>query len=257
MILTNRNYYGKEAALAYWSASQIKEMLDCEARALAHIRGEWEQPYTTALAVGSYVDMALTDPSSLEHYYERHPEMFKRDGSLKAEFAHADEMIDTAKADPVFMAYLSGRKQVIKTGTIGGYPFRARLDVLKAGKRIVDLKTVKDLDPVYKPGQGRLNFADAWDWPLQMAIYQELEGNKLPCYLAVITKEDPPQLELVEIPQARLDAELDFLKAKLQRFDAVKIGAIEPHRCGRCAYCRATKKLTAPISLDDLTLMEE
>jgi hypothetical protein len=110
---------------------------------------------------------------------------------------------------------------------------------------------VKDLKSVYKPGQGRLNFAAAWNWPLQLAIYQAIEGNRLPCYLAVITKEDPPAVELVQIPQETLDAELEYLKAKLPRFDAIKQGVIEPNRCEDCAFCRQTKRLTGPRSLAD------
>lgn len=85
---------------------------------------------------------------------------------------------------------------------------------------------------------------------MQMAVYQSIEGNRLPCYLSVITKEDPPDIEIVEIPQDKLDAEMDFLLEKLPYFDAIKQGIIEPERCENCAYCRATKRLTAPKKLD-------
>jgi hypothetical protein len=42
------------------------------------------------------------------------------------------------------------------------------------------------------------------------------------------------------------------LAEKLPYFDAIKQGVIDPPRCEHCAYCRATKKQSGPISLDDL-----
>ena len=137
-----------------------------------------------------------------------------------------------------------------KKSKLRRYGFKGKFDVYRPGERIVDLKTAKDLQPMYKPGEGRLSFADYWNWPLQMAIYQALEGNRLPCYLAVITKEDPPDLALVEIEQEKLDAEMDFLLEKLPYFDAIKQGVIEPERCENCAWCRMSRKLTGPRPLE-------
>ena len=56
MILTNDNYYSPEANWEYMSVSQYKQFLKCEAAAMAQLKGEWSQPKTTALLVGSYVD---------------------------------------------------------------------------------------------------------------------------------------------------------------------------------------------------------
>lgn len=258
MQLLNNNYYSREADEAFFSASQIKSFLDCPARTVAQLHGE--HPYiaepSAALMVGSYVDAAFS--GELSAFTEAHPEIFnKRTGELKADYLKAEAMIERAERDPVFMDYLSGEAQHIITGEIFGYPFKAKLDFYVPGKRIVDLKTVKDLKPVYKPGEGRVNYAQAWHWPLQMAIYQALEGNRLPCYLAVITKEDPPALDLVQIPQEELDAELEWLKLKMPLFDAYKQGYIEPERCEDCAYCRASKKITGPRILTDLMEGEE
>ena len=82
-----------------------------------------------------------------------------------------------------------------------------------------------------------------------MAIYQAVEGNRLPCYLAVVTKEDPPDLAVVEIPQNILDAEISRLLDVLPKLDAMKQGIIPAPRCECCAYCRRTKKLTEPVPL--------
>ena len=230
---TKNNYFSHEMDQAYFSASQVKEFMSCPARAMARIRGEWDQTSNQALLVGSLVDAAFEGPKSIERFQASHPEMYKRDGMLKAEYVKALEMVMKARRDPVFMEYMRGQ--------------------YRKGERIVDLKTVKDTQPMYKPGEGRLSFADYWNWPLQMAIYQYIEGNHLPCYLAVITKEDPPGLELIEIEQEKMDAEIDFLREKLPYFDAIKRGLIEPERCENCAYCRATRKLSGPKPLESFT----
>ena len=248
--LTQNNYYSQEANKAYWSASFVKSMLDCPARALAELRGEYVRQDSTALLVGSYVDAHFE--GTLDDFQAQHPEIYKRDGTLKSEYILANDMINRAEQDAVFTSYLDGDKQKILTGDIDGIPFKAKLDVYKPGVRIVDLKTTKDMQPMYKPEHGRLSFAEYWNWPLQMAIYQHLEGNKLPVYLAVITKENPPDIAVIEIPQHILEAEMDALKSQLPSFDAMRKGIVEPVRCEHCAYCRATKKIKAPILLDEL-----
>ena len=254
MKLTPENYYSDDANKAYFSASQVKAFKRCEASAMAEINGEWTRPASTALTVGGYVDAALTgEETDVERFRVEHPEMFKRDGTLKVEYAKAEEMIERAKSDPVFMEFMEGDHQAIYTGKISGVPFKAKFDVKGIG-RIVDLKTVRDMAPVYLPGQGRVTFAEAWDWPLQMAIYQALaaqSGVRFPCYLAVITKEDPPDIEIVEIEQERMDAEMAWLEFVLPRYEAIKDGLIEPERCGHCAYCRATKKINEIKTLSD------
>jgi hypothetical protein len=206
-------------------------------------------PPSTALLVGSYVDAAFEGPRALERFTGEHPEMFKKDGTLKADFTKAQEMIKRARSDKLFMEYMSGRKQVIKTGILGGLPFKIKMDVYKKGSRIVDLKTARDMKPTYRAGEGQITFADAWEWPLQLAIYQAIEGNRLPCFLAVVPKEDPPDLAIIEIPQRELDAERERLLDKLPYFDAIRQGIVEVPRCECCAYCRRTKKLSGPVPL--------
>lgn len=249
MNLTAENYYSREADNAFLSASYVKAFLNCEAAAEARRRGEYEQETNTAMLVGGLVDAILTDDANA--YRLEHPEMYKKDGTLKADFAQAVQMAERAVRDPVFRAALDGEHQTILTGTIGGMPFRGKLDCYVPGERIVDLKTTKDMRPVYIPNYGRVDFATAWNWPLQMAIYRELEGNGLPCFLAVITKETPPDIAVIRIPDSRLDTEIEVLKTKLPRIEAVRSGLVEAKRCGKCAYCRATKILTGYTTLDE------
>ena len=250
--LNDSNYFSHEADMEYFSASQIKSFKKCEAMTMAQLSGLYLRETSTALMVGQYVDAALT--GDLDEWCGCHPEIKKRDGSLKAEFMQASEMVGRANRDPLFMDYMEGDHQTILTAKLFGVPFKAKFDVLGAD-RIVDLKTVKDLSHVYLPGQGRVDFATAWDWPLQMAIYQkiyeEVEGVRLPCYLAVITKETPPDIRIVQIEQERMDAEIAWLEQVLPRYEAIKSGAIDPERCEGCAWCRKSRVLMGPELLGD------
>ena len=69
MKLTNDNYFSLEAKNIL--VSQYKTFLDCPARAMAEIRGEYKQPMTTALLVGSYVDAYFE--GTLDKFQEEHP----------------------------------------------------------------------------------------------------------------------------------------------------------------------------------------
>ena len=253
--LTAGNYHSTEMNKRYWSASQLKSFLDCPARAVAELNGTYTRPKSDALLIGGYVDAAFEGPNAFAKYTNEHEhEILKRDGSLKAEFVKADAMIQRGLSDKVFMDFMKGRKQVIKTATLWGVPFKAKFDVL-AKNRIVDLKTVKDFKPMYREGEGRLNVVDYWRWTLQMALYQLIEGHNLPCYIAAITKEEPSDIAIIQIPQARMDAEIDFLSTRIEMFKGMKDGVLEPERCEKCAYCRLTRKLKGAVTLDYFDMM--
>lgn len=249
LSLTTDNYYSQEANQIYWSASFVKSMLDCPARAMAELNGAYIRPQSVALTVGRYVDSYFE--GTLDSFCTSNPDIFKRDGSLKLDYLRANDMIERASRDDVFMDYMQGEKQAIKTGMIGGILFKCKMDVYQPGKRIVDLKTCKDMEPMYRSGEGKLSFADYWRWTLQMSIYQTIEGNKLPCYLAVITKQTPPDIAVIEIPQHFLDAEMEVMLGKLPYLDAMRNGIIEPERCEKCDYCRESKRLSGAISLEE------
>ena len=253
MQLNEMNYFSHEADVAYFSASQVKNFKKCEARAMAELTGEFSREMSQALLIGQYVDAALT--GDLDEWCGGHPEIKKRDGTLKAEFLQASEMVGRANKDKLFMHFLEGDHQKIMTANLFGVPFKAKFDAL-APDKIVDLKTVRDFRSQYLPGQGRVDFATAWDWPLQMAIYQRIaEENglgRLPCYLAVITKETPPDIRVVQIEQERMDAEIAWLEQMLPRYEAIKSGAIDPERCETCVWCRQTRVLMGPELLGDM-----
>lgn len=244
--LTEENYYTPAANQAYMSASQYKAFLRCEAAALADLRGEIPHETSTAMLVGSYVDAYFS--GTLDEFKRNHVELFKRDGTLKSEYAQADYIIECIKEQPVMMHLMSGDAQRIFTGEIAGVPFKAKLDSYLEGEAIVDGKVMKDFAPVYVPGEGRLPWYQAWHYDTQGAIYQELvrqnTGEKLPFILSAATKETEPDLVALNVAQWLLDYELDRVKENAPRFDAIKKGLIEPTRCGKCAYCRRTKVVT-------------
>lgn len=247
MPLTNKNYFSREADMEYMSVSQFKTFEDCSARAMAELNGEYIREETTALLVGSYVDAHFG--GALDLFKAQHPEIFKRDGTLKSEYIQAEQIIARIERDELFMEYLMGEDQVIMTGEIEGVKVKIKVDSLHPDK-IVDLKVMKDFEPIYKPEQGRLPWFEAWRYDLQGAVYREIvrqnTGLTLPFYLVAATKEKVTDIDIVHISDELLDYELEQFKKKVQFYDAIKKGAVEPERCGKCDHCKMTKVLMRP-----------
>lgn len=258
MQLTDKNYFSTEADANYMSASQFKNFMSCEAKALAQLNGDYPRTVTTAMLVGSAVDAMIE--GTYDAFAESHPEMISTRGStkgeLKTEFKKAIELFERINADPFFMSYLEGDKQTILTGTISGVPFKAKLDVLHPA-RIVDFKTTADFKKSYSPEVGAyVTFGEYWRYDIQGAIYQELVKQQftweLPFYLAAVTKEPEPDLAVLSIPDDSLKFALDEVEAFAPRFQAIKMGFTAPTRCGKCDYCKRTKKLTEVIDYREI-----
>lgn len=245
MTVTQENYYSPEADWQYMSVSQFKAFDACEAAALATLQGDYHPPVTPALLVGSYVDAFFE--GTLGEFREAHPEILKRDGSLRAEFVRAAEMIERAHRDALFLEYMSGEKQKIFTAELFGVPWKIKVDSYHPGRMLVDLKTARSLQRI----MGR-SLVEHYRYDIQGAVYQAVEGHGLPFYLAIVTKEDPPDLEICEIERPELAEALDDVRKRLPRVLAVKRGEVEAERCGVCPWCRITKRLTAPIPADHL-----
>lgn len=272
MRLTAKNYFGREAAQKYMSVSQFKAFQKCEAAALAEVRGEYTRPETTALLVGSYVDAKLEGEKAFKQFVAEHPEMFKKDGNLKADFVQAEKIFERIQSDRLLSLLLSGRKQVVLKGKIAGVPFRGKIDSLLDVEicrtimeefpdnveilggpfcegAIVDGKVMKDFDPIWSDDAGhKISFADFWGYPLQGSAYRELwrqkTGHILPFILAAATKEDETDINALWVPPGELDAGLRIIEENAPIYQEIKLGKREPIRCESCAYCRSTKKLT-------------
>lgn len=259
--LTAENYYTPEANQYYMSVSQYKQFagtygkVACEAEAMAVIRGEWEVPMTKAMLIGSYVDRYFE--GTLEGFMAEHPEIFRRDGALKAEYEKAERMIGRAERDPLFMKYMSGEKQVIMTAEIFGVPWKIKMDSYLEGLAIVDLKCMASLTRLnWVRDIGYLDFVRYWGYDIQGAIYQEAvyqnTGKRLPFYIAGISKEVVPNIEVIHVQDTYLREALGMVELNMPRVLAVKNGAQSPIRCECCNYCRSSKVLRAPIGLADL-----
>ena len=266
--LTAENYFSDEANWQYMSTSQFKAFRRCEAAAMAELRGEIAKKETTALLVGSYVDAYFS--GELEQFKAEHPELFKKDGTLKADFVNAQKIAERLEADELARMLLAGKHQVIKTTKIGGVWFKAKYDSLLTarqveaickkfpeiralvpfgGAMIVDLKIVKDFEPIWNPeDQDRVNFINYWGYDTQGAIYQHSDGRSSPFVIVAATKEAEPDINAFYVPDEDLAFSLAEVEADAPRYAAIKRGEIEPVGCGKCAYCRSEKKLKSIIN---------
>jgi len=273
MIVNSENYFSPENEMAFLGSTQVKSFMRCEAATMAKLHGEWDTEKSTALLVGSYVDAHFE--GTLDIFKAKNPALFKRDGGLKSDYEHANTVINRIERDPLFMLFMAGGKQKIVTGEISGVPFKAKIDsFLDSGNiasilelypeladffgfgdgAIVDLKIMKDFAPVWNPTERvSQHFIEAWGYDYQAAIYQAVEGNDFPFFIAGATKEKPePDITIFTIPQSVIDTRLFEIEDTARLYQKIKQGEIEPRRCENCAYCRATKKLDAILDYTEV-----
>lgn len=260
-VLTAENYYSKEANERYMSVHQYLDfvghmgVMGCEKRAMASLSGKYKKEMTEAMMVGSYVDSYFE--GTLIQFEREHPEIYTKQGDLKAPYRRATKMIYRARRDKKFMKYMSGEKQVIMTGFLFGCDWKIKMDSYLPGEAIVDLKTTTDLHKAWRVRDfGYASVAEYWGYTLQMAVYQKIveinTGKKLPCILAFITKEDSPEIKLCYIDQLTLDHSLNEIKMNMASVLMVKNGEAEPIPCGKCDYCKATEPIDEVINISEL-----
>ena len=252
--LTADNYYSIEANLRYFSVSQVKDFLKCEAYAMAKINGEWMEEPTTPMLIGSYVDSWFE--GTLDKFKENTPELFKKDGTLKSDYQKAEKIIERVQQDDLFMTCMSGQKQVIMTGEFLGAQWKIKMDSYIPDEAIVDLKVVQKLRDVFFQRGFKQSFIERWGYDMQLGVYQEIvrqNTNKLlDCIIVGVDKQEYPDLDCILIPNDQLEFQRNQLTLVMPRIIAVKNYNEEPKRCGVCDYCRATKKLKGLILPDDL-----
>lgn len=261
--LTAENYFSDEANWQYMSASQFKSFHRCEAAAMAELRGELERPKSTALLFGSYVDAYFS--GEMEQFKAAHPELFKKDGTLKADFVHAQKVAERLDRDELARMLLSGKHQTIKTGKIGGVWYKTKSDSLLTAKQveaickrfpkirelvpfggamIVDLKCMKDFEDIWdEEALQKVSFIEYWGYDIQGGIYQKIDKRMCPFVIIAATKETEPDIDAFHIPDEDLAFALDQVEAFSPRYAAIKRGEIEPEGCGKCAYCKSVKRL--------------
>lgn len=263
MNLNNDNYYSREADMEYMSVSQFKSFVGsygrqgCEFETMEKLAGRWEEETTTPMLIGSYVDSFIEGKDAFKKFCMDHLDLYKADGTLKATYAIGETVIKRITRDDYFMWNLSGEKQTIMTGEIGGAKWKIKMDSYLPGNRIVDLKVVKDLtEHHYVRDLGYIDFIDYWGYDTQGAVYQEIvrqnTGEKLPFFIAGVSKEKYPAMQVIGISQAKLDEALTRVKVMMPRILDVKSGRVPPDRCERCDCCRDSAVLTNWIPQDML-----
>ena len=206
-----------------------------------------------------------------------------RTGQLKSDFSRAEEVVNRCKSDLLFRSLTcdvpQDGHQYIVLGTIGvtsageTIPCKGKLDFLlmpdyllhlaeifpvwadyfkscaSEGGLIVDLKSAANTDEAWSDADGcRIPWAQAWHYDRQLAVYRELyrqrTGLTLPVMVLVATKETSPSLLPLTIDPGTLDEGLSDAVALAPRaWELMQSSDTTPHRCEKCAWCRATRNL--------------
>lgn len=262
MELNEDNYYSVEASNEFFSKSLYHSFVGtetypgCEAKTIAMLDGKWETKPSTAMLVGSYVDEYFS--GGLEKFKEKNPQILTSKGELRADFMKAEEIITFIKKDALFMEYISGESQVLVTGEIGGVKWKGKIDSLHRGLAIVDLKVVASIrDKVWNPfTRQKVNFIEASGYVEQGAVYRELyyqmTGEKLPFFIAAVSKEEYPDKEIINVPDTTMDMALKAIEQKVKYLKPIWERKFAPVPCGVCNYCKSVKVLNNTISMIDL-----
>lgn len=260
-LLTSDNYHSNEANVHYMSVSQFKSARECEARMVAEVKGEFTRPPSTALMVGSYLHAAFEGNEAFENFCESEKEaIYKKRGAGKySDFEQADKMIDTVKKDRFCMYALQGEKEVIYTGELFSTQWKIKVDNINHDKQFFsDLKSTQELGKRYwsEKYSGWVSFVQAFDYVLQMYIYREIifqnTGSYYEPYIIAVTKEDPPNIAGLHFDHSRFEFEREYVELTLPSILEAKQGKKAPHRCEKCDYCRATKKLNGTFEIEYL-----
>ncbi|MCM3739199.1 PD-(D/E)XK nuclease-like domain-containing protein [Oceanobacillus luteolus] len=242
------------------SVSQFKNWNECEARTLATLKGEYEEPTTSAMLVGSYVHAAFESDEAFNQFIEENNSaIFKARGGKYADYETADRMIEALKSDDFAMFAMEGEKEQIMTAELFGMPWKMKVDSINYERNIfTDIKTTQDIHKRYwsEKYDGWVSFIEKWDYVLQMAIYRKIieanTGQLYTPYIIAVSKENPPNKAVVHFDESRFEFEYEYTEMKMQRILEVKHGEMDPVSCGKCDYCRGVKKLSGTIEVGAL-----
>jgi hypothetical protein len=253
-MLTKDKYFNLEADKQYMSVSQFKSFLQCEAKTMAYLNGEWKEEDKDAYLIGSYVH--AWNEGNLEKFRQEHPEMFKKDGSLYAKYQVADKMIKTLANDKLISKVREGQKEVVMTSELFGLPWKIMIDIYNPDKRVIaDIKTTRKI--ISNGGQ---SFIEYYDYFLQLAIYCEVErlynnrpeGDYFHPHIIAVSKETIPDKAAIYLGTEFIKDKLLEVEISIDRIKQLKLGEVEPIRCEECDYCKSTKQLERVIHYTEL-----
>ncbi|PAE27935.1 hypothetical protein CHI07_16940 [Paenibacillus sp. 7884-2] len=242
------------------SVSQFKNWCECEAATMAYLNGDIKKEPNGAMLVGSYTHAAFESDEAFNQFIaENSSVIFNTKKKKYADYAQADNMIESLKSDPFAMFAMSGKKEEIYTANLFGIDWKIKVDNVNREKGFFsDLKTTQDLYKRYwsEKYDGWVSFIEMWDYVLQMAIYRKVieaaTGDTLTPYIVAVSKEKIPNKAVIHFDESRFDFEYEYAEMKLERIMEVKSSQVEPSACGKCDYCKKEKKLNGTIEVGEL-----
>lgn len=246
--------------MQYMSVSQFKNWIECEARTLAKLKGEYNEPPTSAMLVGSYVHAAFESEEVFNQLNEENNDIiFKAHGGKYADYVQADLLIETIKKDKFAMFAMEGEKEQIMTANLFGTDWKMKVDSINHDRKYFsDLKTTRNIFERHWSTKydGWASFIERWDYVLQMALYRKIieqnTGELYTPYIVAVSKEKVPNKAVIHFDESRFDFEYEYTEMHMERILGVKNGETDPVKCGKCEYCKTTKKLEGTIEVGDL-----
>ena len=252
MLLTQENYFSKEANQEYISVSQFKAFAECEAQALHNIEigGENEKQ---AFLEGKLFENWVAGDRAL--FMAQHPEMISTRGAtagqLKAEFNKVIKAAERFLEQDFFKDIINKcEKQVILTGEIEGVKVKCALDLFdRETNSIYDIKCMKDFKEQWNKSEKLyVPWYYIYGYVLQLAVYREIVrqnfGEPKEIGLMAASKEEEPDLQAKSFSSELLDLELEYFKNNVKRYNDIKKGIVAPTYCGECSYCKSIKQIT-------------
>lgn len=260
MKVTKENYFSLEASRHYMGSTQYKGFIEayggCEAKQMAILNGDFEESPKDCFTEGHYVH--AWNEGTLQEFKANNSDIYSSRGAtagqLKSNYKHCNLMIEMLESDPMIKKVLSGEKEVIFIAELFGIPWKIMIDDYNPDKGVfTDLKALRSMDGKFWNNDTQVyeNFLEAYGYLTQMAIYAEIErkANKRPeenwliPHMVIVTKQDPPDHEIIYFDHELIRAELNFISNHIERIKEVKSGNAKPVRCEKCDYCRSTKKI--------------
>lgn len=253
MLLTQENYFSKEANKEYISVSQFKAFAECEAQALHNIEigGENEKE---AFLEGKLFEALVTGNGEL--FIAQHPELISTQGAtagqLKAKFNKVIKAAERFLEQDFFKDIINKcEKQVILTGEIEGVKVKCALDLFdRETNSIYDIKCMKDFKAQWNKSEKLyVPWYYIYDYVLQLAVYREIVrqnfGEPKEIGLLAASKEETPDLQAKSFSPELLDLELEYFKNDVKIYDNIKKGLLTPDSCGCCSFCKSNKIITS------------
>lgn len=251
MKLNSENYFSAEVMTEYMSTSQFKSFEQCEAKALAELKGDYivdKEVYKE----GHFFEACLMGEE--EKFIKENPEIVSSRGALKGEikanFKRVQGSAEAFKKQSMFMDIISKcQSQVIVEGIIGGIKFKGCLDFYdEITGNSYDTKCMGNFKKVYSEADGRfVNWYFAYGYHYQAAIYQELIrqtfGKIGKSHILAATKEEIPDVAAIEFSSEILNNALEIVENFAMRYDEIKKGMEDAGACGKCDYCKRVKSV--------------